>query len=101
MTKEVNAVRTYRIVYTSGSSPKAHEFTTDKPVVAQKQYEFLTSDNGTTILMHHIGLSILKSDTRLLFFHGTLLFTLWISVKIFLVLGINARCQVLLRIVKI
>ena len=26
MTKESNAVRVYRIIYTSGSSPQAHEF---------------------------------------------------------------------------
>ena len=50
MIRKVNAVRTYRIVYTSGSSPKAHEFITDKPMVAQKQYEFLTSDIAKDLL---------------------------------------------------
>ena len=50
MVRKVNAVRTYRIVYTSGSSPKAHEFITDKPMVAQKQYEFLTSDIAKDLL---------------------------------------------------
>ena len=50
MTKELNAVRVYRIIYTSGSSPQAHEFTTDKPMEAQRQYEFLTSDIAKDML---------------------------------------------------
>ena len=43
MAQELNAVKTYRIVYTSGESPKTHEFITDKPMEAHKYYEFLTS----------------------------------------------------------
>tara|TARA_A100001011_G_scaffold370519_1_gene426873 strand:+ start:43 stop:324 length:282 start_codon:yes stop_codon:yes gene_type:complete len=50
MTKELNAVRVFRIIYTSGSSPQAHEFTTDKPMEAQRQYEFLTSDIAKDML---------------------------------------------------
>lgn len=50
MTPELNAVRVYRIIYTSGSSPQAHEFTTDKPMEARRKYEFLTSDIAKDLL---------------------------------------------------
>jgi stress-induced morphogen len=43
MTKELNAVRTYSIRYTVGNRKKIHEFTTDKPMVAQQQYKYFTS----------------------------------------------------------
>ena len=43
MTKELNAVRTFTIKYTVGNRKKIHEFTTDKPMVAQQQYKYFTS----------------------------------------------------------
>ena len=43
MTKELNAVRTYTIKYTIVGRKKIYEFTTDKPMVAQRQYEYFTS----------------------------------------------------------
>tara|TARA_R100000995_G_scaffold71460_1_gene40133 strand:- start:37 stop:318 length:282 start_codon:yes stop_codon:yes gene_type:complete len=46
MTKEPNAVRTFTIKYTVGRGRKIHEFTTDKLMEAQKQYESFTSFMG-------------------------------------------------------
>ena len=46
MTKELNAVRTFTIKYTVGRGRKIHEFTTDKLMEAQKQYESFTSFMG-------------------------------------------------------
>jgi len=54
MTREVNAVREYRIIYTSGSSPKAHEYSTTSLWEAHWQHKFLTSDIAKDILQAKI-----------------------------------------------
>ena len=43
MTKEKNAVRTFTIKYTVGGRDELYEFTTDKPMEAQRKYEWYTS----------------------------------------------------------
>jgi hypothetical protein len=62
MTPELNAVRVYRIIYTSGSSPKAHEFTTDNPREAHSYYQFLTSDIAQDMLKAKILYSGFDGD---------------------------------------
>ena len=50
MTKEKNAVRTFRIMYTSGSSPKIREFISESPTETLNYYKFLTSDIAQDML---------------------------------------------------
>ena len=49
MTKELNAVRTFTIKYTIVGRKKIYEFTTDKPMVAQRQYDYFTSPAAKSI----------------------------------------------------
>ena len=50
MTKELNAVRTFRIIYTSGSSPETREFISESPIETLNYYKFLTSDIAQDML---------------------------------------------------
>ena len=59
MTKEKNAVRTFSILYTLPSNRMfVHRFTTDKPVMAELKYKWLTSD----IAKDGLGVEILSSS---------------------------------------
>jgi hypothetical protein len=59
MTKEKNAVRTFTILYTLPSNRMfVHRFTTDKPVMAELKYAWLTSDIAKDVL----GVEILSSS---------------------------------------
>jgi hypothetical protein len=58
MTKEKNVVRTFTIKYTIVGRRKIYEFTTDKPMVAQRQYEYFTSPAAKSIF----GLEIVSSS---------------------------------------
>ncbi len=58
MTKEKNAVRTFSILYTLPSNRMfVHRFTTDKPVMAELRYKWLTSD-----IAKDIGVEIVSSS---------------------------------------
>ena len=58
MTKELNAVRTFTIKYTVGGRKKLYEFTTDKPMVAQRQYDYFISHTAKDIF----GVEIVSSS---------------------------------------
>ena len=57
MTLNQDAVRTYRIVYTSGASPKVHEYSSRHLLEAQARAEFLNSQTAKEVL----GIKILFS----------------------------------------
>ena len=58
MTKEKNAVRTFTILYTLPSNRMfVHRFTTDKPVMAELKYKWLTSVNGSKTPVEKLNMS--------------------------------------------
>ncbi len=58
MTKELNAVRTFSILYTLPSNRMfVHRFTTDKPMMAELKYKWLTS-----YIAKDIGVEIVSSS---------------------------------------